>query len=78
MIEFTAFVEEGIVRIPSIYRKKANNKFVKISLPVDITPKQHPRKKSAYGALAKYANPRRRKLEKEAWAMAAMEKHGLR
>lgn len=44
-----------------------------------LPPSDTPRKKcSLRGRFASYANPELRAKEKEAWAMAAEEKHGLR
>ena len=78
MIEFSAFVEDGILRIPDAYRKKVNAKHADVAMRVKKPSRRIPKGKSVRGALAKYADKSKWPLEKHAWEMAVKEKYGIR
>ncbi len=65
----------GIFDLPVSLR---NRKVEVIILPSNAVRKENPRRKSLKGSLRHYANPALIPMEKDAWAMAAEEKHANR
>lgn len=66
MIDCSAYVGDGVLRIPDVYRKKVNAKHIDVALRVKNKTPKIPKSKSVRGALAKYADTRKWPLERHA------------
>ncbi|MBO7638631.1 MAG: hypothetical protein J6Y16_02805 [Treponema sp.] len=77
MISIPAYFDGNTVRLIGDYTFEKNQKLM-ITVVEDIKENKSAGIKSLRGCLSKYANPDLVPKEKEAWATAMEEKHGLR
>ena len=77
MLVLSAYYDGDNVKTVEDYKFSKNQKLI-ITVLDDEESEKPTEIKALRGSLAKYSNPQLKKKEKDAWAMAVGEKHGLR